>query len=56
MIDAKVIEAFHLMWGGFPEPATLVHKSREVLAVNPACQKIGREKGMNCAKPGPAAR
>lgn len=50
-LDA-LISAFHLMWGNFPEPATLVHKSREVIAVNAACQAIGRVKGMNCAKHG----
>jgi len=52
MIDSKVIDAFHLMWGSFPEPATLVHKSREIIAVNVACQNIGRVKGMNCATHG----
>lgn len=52
MVDSKVIEAFHLMWGNFPEPATLVHKSREVIAVNAACEVIGRVKGMNCATHG----
>jgi hypothetical protein len=52
MSDSKVIEAFQLMWGNFPEPVTLVHKSREVIAVNAACQSIGRVKGMNCATQG----
>lgn len=52
MVDSKVIEAFHLMWGNFPEPATLVHKSREVIAVNAACEVIGRVKSMNCATHG----
>jgi hypothetical protein len=52
MIDTKVIEAFKLMWGNFPEPVTLVHRSREVIAVNAACEGIGRVKGMNCAKHG----
>ncbi len=52
MIDSKIIEAFHLMWGNFPEPATLVHKSKEVIAVNAACEVIGRVKGMNCATHG----
>jgi hypothetical protein len=49
MTDSKVIEAFELMWGNFPEPVTLVHKSREVIAVNTVCKRIGREKGINCA-------
>lgn len=30
----EMIDAFHLMWDNFPEPASLVHKSREVVAVN----------------------
>ena len=51
-IDQKVIEAFHLMYDHFPEPATLVHKSRQVMAANPACKLIGREPGMICAKQG----
>jgi hypothetical protein len=53
MDDSKAIEAFHLMWGNFPEPVALVHKSREVIAVNAICLSTGRmEAGMNCAKPG----
>ncbi len=52
-LPADVIEAFHLMWGNFPESATLVHKSREVIAVNKACEKAGFcRPGMNCAKIG----
>jgi len=49
MIDSKVIEAFELMWGSFPEPVTLVHKSKEIIAVNAVARSFGREKGMNCA-------
>ncbi|MDR1702786.1 MAG: hypothetical protein LBR56_08410 [Sporomusaceae bacterium] len=52
MLDAKVIEAFKLMWGNFPEPVILAHKTREIMAVNKACAKIGRAAGMNCAKIG----
>jgi hypothetical protein len=52
MIDTKVVEAFELMWGNFPEPVALVHKSREVIAVNAASASIGRVKGMNCTKHG----
>lgn len=52
MIDSKVIEAFQLMWGNFPEPVTLVRKSREVVSVNAACRLIGRVEGMNCATQG----
>jgi len=53
MIDSKVVEAFHMMWGSFPEPVALVHKSREVMAVNAICHSTGRmDVGMNCAMPG----
>lgn len=47
--------SFHLMWDHFPEPCTLVHKSKEVIAVNPACDIIGRRVGMICSQHGPAA-
>ena len=41
------------MWDNFPEPASLVHKSREVMAVNKAHQKLGLLKpGMNCSRIG----
>jgi hypothetical protein len=47
----EVIDAFHLMWDNFPDPVSLVHKSREVAAVNKAhylepgviCARTGRE-------------
>jgi hypothetical protein len=29
MVDSNVVEAFHLMWGNFPEPVMLVNKRRE---------------------------
>jgi hypothetical protein len=48
--DPKLIEAFTLMWGTYPAPASLVHKSRTIIAVNEACRLGGREPGMNCAK------
>jgi len=50
-VDPSIIEAFALMWGQFPEPVTLVHKNRTVLAVNEAGQEL-REVGTNCAKQG----
>ena len=53
MIDSRVVEAFHMMWGSFPEPVALIHKSREVMAVNAKCLSTGRmDVGMNCAMPG----
>jgi hypothetical protein len=52
-LPGNVIEAFHLMWGNFPESVTLVHKSGYVMAVNRAAEAMGLiEPGMNCAKIG----
>jgi hypothetical protein len=48
--DSKLTAAFTLMWGTYPAPASLVHKSRTVVAVNDVCRAGGREPGMNCAK------
>ena len=53
-VDQKLVEAFHLMFDHFPEGVQLAHKSKRVVAVNPACQAIGRTVGMICAKHGPA--
>ena len=33
-LPQEVVDAFHTMWDMFPEPVSLVHKSREVIAVN----------------------
>lgn len=51
-VDSKVIDAFHLMWGNFPEPVMLVHKTREILAVNEACSKLGGVVGIKCSSIG----
>jgi hypothetical protein len=34
MVDSKIIESFHIMWDKFPEPVMLIHKTKELLAVN----------------------
>ena len=47
-----VIDAFHLMWNGFPEPVMLTHKSFQVVAVNRACAARGMEPGFHCNKIG----
>ena len=52
MADEKVIEAFQMMWGNFPDPVMLVHKSREILAVNTACSKAGGVPGIKCSSIG----
>lgn len=49
-VDPKLTEAFHLLWGAYPYPASLVHKSRTIIAVNEPCRQGGRVPGMNCAK------
>jgi hypothetical protein len=48
MIDSKVIDAFHMMWGNFPAPARLIHKSRKVLALNEIAKGTGMEVGVPC--------
>jgi len=52
MVDSKVVEAFDLMWGNFPEPVMLVHKSREILAVNKTCRNTGGDAGGKCSEKG----
>lgn len=52
-VDEALIRAFHLMYDHFPEPAQLTHKSKQIVALNPACKAIGREVGMICIKHGP---
>jgi len=48
MEDSTVIDAFHMMWGRFPEPVRLIHKDRRVLAVNEAAASKGMEVGVHC--------
>ena len=49
-IEAKLSEAFHLMYDGMPEPVQLCHKTYRVVAVNPACERFGRKPGVVCAQ------
>ena len=52
-LPQDVVDAFHLMWGNFPESVSLVHKSRQVMAVNKAMERQGIVKpGMTCAQIG----
>jgi len=48
MVDSAVIEAFHMMWGSFPEAVRLIHKDRKVLAVNEVAASKGMEVGVSC--------
>lgn len=36
--DLRLVEAFELMWGNFPEPMVLVHRDRTILAQNDAAR------------------
>ena len=51
-LPQNVIDAFHLMWNGFPEPVMLTHKSFKVMAINRACAAHGMEPGFHCNKLG----
>jgi hypothetical protein len=46
--DPRLVEAFQLMWGNFPDPMMLVHKDRTILAVNGACSAQGTSAGTKC--------
>ena len=46
----KMLAAFHLMYDNFPESAMLIHKSKTIVAINPAAKKNGREVGTACGK------
>ena len=50
---SELIEYFHRMWDKFPGACSLIHKTKEVIAVNPPGKAMGREVGMICAKHGP---
>jgi hypothetical protein len=53
MVSRQVLDAFHMMWGPFPEPVFLLHKSREILAVNEAGQAAGIPVGVKCSSLNP---
>ena len=48
MVDQKIIDAFHMMWGSFPAPVRLIHKNRTVLAVNEAALNVGMKTDVSC--------
>lgn len=52
MVDKSVVDAFHMMWGKFPEGAMLIDKSRNIIAVNAACAENGLAAGMICSQIG----
>lgn len=48
MSDSRILDAFRLMWGPFPEPVMLVRKDRTVLAVNAMADRLGLQAGIKC--------
>lgn len=46
--DPRLVDAFQLMWGNFPDPMMLVHRDRTILAVNDACAAQGTAAGRKC--------
>ena len=52
MTDEKIIEAFQLMWGNFPEPVMITQKSREIVAVNKKAAEMGLTIGLKCSSVG----
>lgn len=55
--DPRLVEAFQLMWGNFPDPMMLVHRDRTILSVNDACAAQGTAAGTKCFElnPDPSA-
>lgn len=50
MVDVKpeILRAFEMMWGLHPGPVMLIHKSREIVAVNQAAAAVGLPVGILC--------
>ena len=48
MVEQSILDSFHTMWGAFPEPVMLIHKSRTILAVNDIARAIGIAAGIKC--------
>ena len=48
MVEQRILDSFQTMWGPFPEPVMLIHKSRTILAVNDFARKIGIPAGVKC--------
>ncbi len=52
MSENEIIQAFHLMWGNFPEAVMITQKSREIVAVNKVAESYGLKPGMKCSSVG----
>jgi hypothetical protein len=49
MVEQGVLDSFQTMWGPFPEPVMLIHKTRTILAVNDCARTMGIPTGSKCA-------
>ena len=52
--EQKLIEAFDMMWGHYPEAVRLIHRSFRVVAGNEAYLKAGGPVGVQCNVGDPA--
>jgi hypothetical protein len=48
MVEQSILDSFQTMWGLFPEPVMLIHKSHTILAVNDFARTIGIPAGIKC--------
>ena len=43
-----IIEAFHMMWDGFPHGVLLLNRSRDIIAANKRAEERGVRTGIKC--------
>ena len=48
MVEQRILDSFETMWGPFPEPVMLIHKNRQILAVNETARSLGIPVGAKC--------
>jgi hypothetical protein len=46
--EEQLIKAFEMMWGNFPEPVMLIHRSSTIIAANECCKAFGGVPGAKC--------
>lgn len=52
MSDQEIIQAFHAMWGNFPEAVMITQKNREIVALNKKAEEFGLKVGIKCSSVG----
>jgi hypothetical protein len=55
MVEQHILDSFQTMWGPFPEPVMLIHKTRTILAVNDLARTMGIPVGTKCFSLNPEA-